>query len=385
MAGQTSSLRAPAAVSDFLIVSVSDAGVEASSFRTNALAWGCYGNRRGVPVRVVDPKDVPGCHRYQSHHGGMWFFDRLCVMTTVVKSLQELDQHGRSVGARDLSLQKTPRWIVHLDGDTIPFNDELQLSELERHWQGKSLVFYERFRNGEVTAGNYAMRVSKEALAFMQGWEGLRDAADFTFSNWDNGAIHLQLVRYLAKELTGSTASADELERTWRESRDIATYDRYVAAAKLALGRRRSFKDVLIQRRGQGFCIDEDVYGGAVRVATLREEPARRYLCLHGEKGRTQLVEQVGAACVRDVERCQSSFLACREPQEPPESMERAVRAMRPDRLGLGQLNDVGACWPNCPVDIPEEQWPQLREGLTRNARCELSRLLGSTFQRCCC
>mmetsp|Transcript_125986 Transcript_125986/g.306103 ORF Transcript_125986/g.306103 Transcript_125986/m.306103 type:complete len:500 (-) Transcript_125986:46-1545(-) len=378
------------AASDYLILTVSDTDLMTSTYRSSSLAWGCFGNRHGVPVRAVDPKHVPSCHRYPSHYRGMWFFDRVCVVALLVASLQAVDKDGGSVGARALSLGREPRWIINFDGDTVPFNADIDLHELSNSWQNRSVILYERFRSGEIVAGNYALQVTSQAAAFMSGWAELHRLGDFFYSNWDNGAIHVQLIRHLYAELSHPFGDGEATVKyhveIWRQSRGMSAYDRFLAAAKLALGPKRMFRDVLIQRRGQGFCIDNDMYEGKADLYTHSEGIASRYLCIHGAKRRELLVQSVGEACVAAVEQCKSSLMSCSGKQQPhiPDLVS-LVRKMAPLRLPLGQQNDVGDCWPDCPVDIPDEQWRQLKKGLTLNAQCSPYKLVGRSFEVCCC
>merc|ERR1712113_999505 len=136
-------------------------------------------------------------------------------------------------------------------------------------------------------AGNYAVRVSWGAARFVREWEALQAVGDFVYSNWDNGALHLQLAKHLVAELNfvDPHAALDQLEHLWLESATILAYDKYVAAVKLAFGPRRAFKRVLIQRRGHGFCIDNDLYGGAnVMIEKFSSGVVSRYFCIHGVK-----------------------------------------------------------------------------------------------------
>ena len=51
------------------------------------------------------------------------------------------------------------------------------------------------------------------------------------------------------------------------------------------------------------------------------------------------------------------------------------------NRFGLGNVNDVGSCWPeHCPPEIPEGIWQKLRPGLEENGLRCLKPVLG-----CCC
>eukprot|EP00927_Polykrikos_kofoidii_P009244 TRINITY_DN13842_c0_g2_i1.p1 TRINITY_DN13842_c0_g2~~TRINITY_DN13842_c0_g2_i1.p1 ORF type:complete len:444 (-),score=41.13 TRINITY_DN13842_c0_g2_i1:56-1387(-) len=361
----------PAKPSRFLMVSYGDSNFYAKggAYHTNALALGCYGNRWGVPARAVDPKQVRKCNKYDRiQEPKMWFFRRVCAMKTLFGSFEQIDKAGKSRGAWDLGLAGTPEWVVHLDGDSILFNGDLGLHTVVRPWSGKDLVFYERFRNGEVVAGNYAARVSTASKQFLQQWESFSDEADFYFSNWDNGALHLQLVRFLQRELRVSNRTLNGLRNLWRKSSEVSEYDRFVAGAKLAIGRRRNFSNVLILRRAHGFCIDDDVHDGATHVIEFGGGPAARYLCVHGLKHTPGDIRNVvGHTCVQSVEHCYSSLLTCQKPWVDPSLLMPVILHVPLSRKGLGEVNDVGECWPSCPTDLSRATWKQLRRGLRKS------------------
>lgn len=152
-------------LSDHLVVFFGDEryGSKHGKYRMNRLFWECYGNKWGVLTRFLNPKDFTGCQ----HHTD-WYMSRVCAMAVLVESL------GRNVTAslRSLDLDlKGVRWIIHLDMDTIPTNLALPLSAFTNAWGDHDLVFYERFHNGEITGGNYAVRVSETAANFLRGWE----------------------------------------------------------------------------------------------------------------------------------------------------------------------------------------------------------------------
>jgi hypothetical protein len=60
----------------------------------------------------------------------------------------------------DLKLATVPKWIIYLDGDTTVTNNNVSIAKAAQEWGDKHLVFYERFHNGEIMAGNFAVRVS---------------------------------------------------------------------------------------------------------------------------------------------------------------------------------------------------------------------------------
>lgn len=326
---------------------------------------------------------VRGCNKRSGPDRHYTFFaNKLCAVATLIESFQQQDD-GKPAVLQEMALRKVPTWIMVLDGDMMPSN--MPLTDLQKDCQGRSMIFYERFMNGEIMAGGYALKVSTQAAGFMRKWETLTAKSNFGFSNYDNGALHLHMVSYLSEELSfpqgqfkDAAALTKHLEASWHQSVNLATYDGYVAAAKLALGPKRAFRDVLILRRGQGMCNDKDM---------LPLWQSERFFCLHGFKNRKSIEKVIGEAKTMAVEKCESSFPAAFTAQVPDlDTMKKAVAAFKPSRLGLGRQNDVANCWPDCPSDIPEQQWETYKEGLEKNANCDVALLRRSAnYHRCGC
>eukprot|EP00928_Gymnodinium_smaydae_P058817 TRINITY_DN42029_c0_g1_i1.p1 TRINITY_DN42029_c0_g1~~TRINITY_DN42029_c0_g1_i1.p1 ORF type:complete len:337 (-),score=27.48 TRINITY_DN42029_c0_g1_i1:44-1054(-) len=307
----------------------------------------------------------------------MAFFDRICAMTAIIESFLDIDENGNSAGALALELAKAPKYIFHVDGDSFVFNGDMPLSSLVANWPAKDVMFYERFRNGEIMAGNYALTVSHYALEFMRGWDRLHEDGNFYFSNWDNGALHIQALYSVKDELTydesmpyNASTMIAYLKDRWRRSNGVPEYDRYVAAVKLALGSKRSFKRLHLFRRGHAFCVDDDI--GSTSLAKLSKgSHTDRFLCVHGPKAKVDLLKEVGPTCVSEVMQCTASLLTCTKPPRDSEELKRAIRNAQPQRLALGQVNDVADCWPDCPVDLTQETWASLRKSLQSAVDCE--------------
>lgn len=238
-------------------------------------------------------------------------------------------------------------------------------------------MFYERFHNGEIMAGNYAVRVSPLSANFVRMWESMHSIAEnVSFSNGDNGALHLQMINFLKDELNfpqGKLASAEEaitrLKQHYLESRDLGSYDRYVAMARLALGPVRNFTHVIILRRGQGFCQD------FFFAAPSKSNP--QILCYHGFKSPEALIDEVGQECASAMTECKSSLKDCGHDL----GLQQAPRDAKIGRMALGNVNDIANCWPHCPVNIPAKEWKVLASGLAKNAECPLDQ---SVFGCCC-
>lgn len=327
------------------------------------LAWGCYGNRWGAPVRYVDPASIPTC----AHHPN-WFFRRLCSVRLLVDGFL----NNRS---NLLSLTQIPDWIFHFDGDTIPFNTDLSPSSLVSSWGGMDMVFYERYHNGEIVAGNYALRICQFALQFMRAWESAwTDVQQANFSNSDNGALHLCMVNQLKDEL--EDPQIDRIRNLYHQSTDLATYDRYVASAKLALGQKRVFNHILIQRRAHGFCEDDSFFD----ISSQKGNESARFLCVHGIKTETDLRDTV-QECVESVSQCSASLMACKSKPNPTVDLVKGIRSHSNSRMSLGPVDGVADCWPDCPADLPAKLWQQIKIGLQKNVDCPTP----ACRRSCCC
>ncbi|CAK9001659.1 unnamed protein product [Durusdinium trenchii] len=161
--------------------------------------------------------------------------------------------------------------------------------------------------------------------------------------------FHWQVLNFLHLEPNQS-----KVLQAWYNSKDIQTYDHFVARFKMALGRRRKFDQLLILRRGLGFCADD--------VTPVFK--SQHYLCYHAVKSRAQLVKEANGneTCVNQSLQCLLSFGDCVASNET--KLQHALRAKEFQRAGLGGLNDIATCWPDCPRNLPESQWTRMAKGL---------------------
>lgn len=327
-------------------------------YRMNRLFWECYGNKWGVLTRFLNPKDFTDCQ----HHTD-WYMSRVCAMAVLVESL------GRNVTAslRSLDLDlKGVRWIIHLDMDTIPTNLALPLSAFTNAWGDHDLVFYERFHNGEITAGNYAVRVSETAANFLRGWEsqaGLLNPKLWVSGNHDNGVLHIQVLNFLKGKLPSNDCwknADDALEsvvKAFNASFSMNSYDAFVSRTKLALGPQRNFGNLLIQRRGLGFCADD--------TAAPVFFDSKYSFCYHAIKGVDKALESL-TGCLDLILECSQPPTCCQKNEDL--ALGEVLRGFHPERPALGQINDIKDCWPRCSQDVPPSIWKKIARNLGKYA-----------------
>jgi hypothetical protein len=104
------------------------------------------------------------------------------------------------------------------------------------------------------------------------------------------------MVKFLEDELefpepfTDARSAMDRISKCYLKSKSITTYLSYVAGVRYVLGPNRVYKDVLIQRRGQGMCQDNTILG----ADNFRIYHSNTYyFCFHGFKTPTLLEQMV--------------------------------------------------------------------------------------------
>jgi len=85
-------------------------------------------------------------------------------------------------------------FLYAIDSDVIAHN-------YEGDWQWKNediydLIFFERFWNGEVVAGGFGVKNNKKTRKFLKMWANLEIGHPQGFHSFDNGAIHLALMKW---------------------------------------------------------------------------------------------------------------------------------------------------------------------------------------------
>jgi hypothetical protein len=177
------------------------------------------------------------------------------------------------------------------------------------------------------------------------------------------------MVKFLEDELefrepfTDARSAMDGISKCYLKSHSIATYDQYVAGVRYVLGPNRAYKDVLIQRRGQGLCQDNTILEGD----NFRIYHSNTYFfCFHAFKTQTLLEQVVNSQeCMNDVFACRSDLTACGDRLKKYD-VHKVTTQFQPKRVPLGGINDIKDCWPKCPSNIPSNEWQAIANGLRR-------------------
>ena len=198
-------------------------------YYANYLSMKCYARNAGYHVLLGDLDNGPdmGCPQE------ILFFRKHCL---VLRKLQELP---------------LGHWLVVLDGDTAAVNPTRCLEEFIS--PEADLMLYERFHNGEVMAGNYIIKHTRWSILFLEGWLAYEKSLPQGYSNYDNGALHMHLLRTL---FPGKEEKHQECQRLWEASYSPEQYSLFVGCVKGVIGRYRKFPHIHIHHRGQGWALD---------------------------------------------------------------------------------------------------------------------------------
>lgn len=362
-----------------------------------------------------------------SHHEN-FFFRKHCA----VAHLMEARERDRLEMQRD-DEKPSYDWIVVLDGDSFVVNADNSLSKhlpIDRSADRSidptiNIVFYERFHNGEITAGNYLIRNQRHSQPismtsslttytpdnqpvnllnnhsiiastkqFLLDWANMewrvpKDA----YHNHDNGALHMFILEKLyayqqsnkqsIKQSNDPLITAESLDvcrSIWAAASDVPSYDRFIGCVKCVLGGRRSFPEigVEIRRRGQFFVRDFFVssVGDGPRVDNVGLV-GKDDLFYHGWKDSPVGVwwqdNVTPESCgLGDNKSTDQSNVAPWTPKLIPRviaddaklaSMVRERgRYSANDRPASLGIDDVKDCWPHCPANLSNEQEIELRQ-----------------------
>ncbi|GMS81425.1 hypothetical protein PENTCL1PPCAC_3600, partial [Pristionchus entomophagus] len=241
-------------------------------------------------------------------------------------------------------------WMLVLDADTAVVNPNHCIEE----WIDTrvDLIFYERYFNWEIAAGNYLAKNTEFARGFLKKW------ADWEFiqpSNWngiDNGVLQIHILETVLPSSVQEIRICDEI---WRNGTDYDTYMAYVTCCKMALGATRLWPGKLrIYRRAHGW----------VRDGWLaHDEWAETDFMLHGYK--LQEVGQDGWKSpfneIIDPSKCDATtkgwpwrkdkMLSVEKLKSALAAYEKFARKIFPQKgrvIPYLQYPDVGDCFPHC-------------------------------------
>ena len=259
-------------------------------------------------------------------------------------------------------------WLV-LDGDVYVVNADTSLAGWLPSDPRIHVVQHERFHDGEIVAGNYLLRSSDVAVAYLMQWSRMhwtleQDAQ----TNNDNGALHLHVVNWLHGN---STPHWHECRRAVSNIATMQQYDLYVGCIKCVLGRRRVWPDKGLQIVRRGHFPSRDYFvsspGDGLPVITNIGMVGPGDVFFHGWKD-----DLVGVWWAEDVDEAACKAQARWTPKLLPNVTGSEAEVLQQIRLrdafvitdrGLAvPITDVSECWPRCPAELTEAQEKQIRE-----------------------
>ena len=207
--------------------------------------------------------------------------------------------------------------LAAIDADVAAVGFGKRIEALFR--PGVQVVHEERFHNGEVHAGAYAVRKGTFAKEYLMQWASFETRLPKGFNNGDNGALHLHLLT----TLWGPTnSSVQRCGGIWDAAKDLQGYDSYVGCIMQGLQKTTS-AEIRLVRRGHGFCRDLWVTGGQTSPVDM---------FVHGIKQDDSMsMQRLTIDAMRPV-MARADAVAR---QERPDSWLEAAR--------------IDHCWPKCP------------------------------------
>ena len=282
------------------VLMVADANAQLRYARTLAITRN-YTDAHGYTLLVWDPDANHHVNQAVCGEFTHLFFKRHCI-------------------ARHFLQTSTYDILVALDADVAALTGARRIESLFATRQGIQLVHEERFHNGEVQAGSYAIRRGAFADRYLIEWAQWETKMPKGFNNGDNGALHVHLLRVLFGE---TDPRAEECHAAWRAAVDIESYDRFVGCAMRHLTSNATSAEIRLIRRGHGFCRDLWVTHGQTSDVDL---------FLHGIKeGDPMAMQHLDIESMKPV-----MALA-----------DATARQTRP--LSVLERARIDHCWPRCP------------------------------------
>jgi hypothetical protein len=282
------------------VLIVADAKAQVSYARTIATARN-YTDAHGYTLLVWDTDAIHSVNQEVCGEFKHLFFKRHCI-------------------ARHFLQQSTYDILVALDADTAALTGARRIESLFATRPGIQLVHEERFHNGEVHAGSYAIRRGAFADRYLLEWARWEANLPTGFSNSDNGSLHMHLLRVLFGE---KDPRVEECNAAWRVSFDLDSYDRFVGCAMRHIIFNANSTEIRLIRRGHGFCRDLWVTHGQTSDVDV---------FLHGIKERDSMA-------MRHLDT---------EAMKPVMALaDVTARETRP--LSLLSRARIDHCWPHCP------------------------------------
>ncbi|CAM9348726.1 unnamed protein product [Phaeothamnion confervicola] len=338
----------------------------------------CYAVRHGYLFLLDYMEVTPECAQAAPP-----FFLKQCRVASILAA-NGID--GSDSAASASAASRRFDWLVVLDSDVFVVNAAPQLEAyLPTDDPRIHAVFYERFHNGEIMAGNYIVRASASGLGLVRRWVAMQRPPGGTgrgVPNYDNGALHIvALNETTAERGDGGAGYAKCLQmgQTVRRGSRI-TYQDMVGCARCYLGGRRNFPraGIRILRRGHGFA--RDFFVSSPGQMTKEEGPVDNMgvivkagdggidLFYHGWKDslRTFYAADVDpTGCTKDRE-WNPKIRTDRQATMERTKRRVALRALyaTTDRRRSVAVDDVSGCWPECPPELTAAQEAQMRKAI---------------------
>ena len=143
----------------------------AKKYKENTITLERYAKKNGYSLLNKSPEDEPRCN-----HVKHFFFKKHCTVY----------YHIMDNGVTN------DRWYFVLDGDNAVRNPNTNIRLETFIKNDKDLLYYYRFHNNEIAAGNYAIKNTKWAMDYLKGYYNLYNT--YRGFNSDNGALHYYLL-----------------------------------------------------------------------------------------------------------------------------------------------------------------------------------------------
>ena len=156
-------------------------------YKKNTITLERYAKKNGYSLLNKSPEDEPRCN-----HVKHFFFKKHCTVY----------YHIMDNGVTN------DRWYFVLDGDNAVRNPNTNIKLETFIKNDKDLLYYYRFHNNEIMAGNYAIKNTKWAMDYLKNYYELHNT--YRGLNWDNGALHYYLLPRQYKDSCNKFCSKKE-------------------------------------------------------------------------------------------------------------------------------------------------------------------------------
>lgn len=299
----------------------------------------CYAHRHGYYFTVINPRDYYACITIDN-----FFFKKQCTV------LQYLIQNP------DM------QWLVVLDGDTFVVNATKSLDAFIPTDPNIHLVHYERFMNNEIMAGNYIIRNHPWSMFYLNRWtEYFKVLPKVNHNNADNGALHLH---FLNMSGVSDSQTYDRCSQRYNESDSELLYMKYVSCVKCALKGRRKFSNIILYRRGHGFCRDPGLSPHKIHELDIMihgyksnklnyflEEPTDRLKCQNDSEWTPKIRRSLLATNISEAKTMMSEW-------EKAASKRYTPSVFYPE---------IANCWPDCEPEITGDAWQTFAKTLCKS------------------